>query len=504
MSSGQDLSGILNILSSKVGILIVSIFTTPILVRILGTAEYGKYAFVLSLINITMILINAGIDDGIRKFVSENRDSQKWADGVLSFYTKVGLILATLGALSIIMFNMSGITSRLISSEFILPLYVGGLILFSKQIFSIIRSGLMAMKLERISESLHVIQRVLWIISSIILARLGYGIVGVFMGEVGAVVITSAIGLVFLSRYYDVRSLFQLKSGIVPKRELLRYNSSNIVFILLTASLYHTDILLLQPLAGSEETGLYKIALVVAEFLWFVPTALQMFLLYSTSEIWEQGNHSEISEIASRTTRHTIIFTFIIAIGISSLADVFLPLYFGSTYNKSITPLLILLPGALGFAVARPIFAIGQGKGEFRLLILATGSSAIINLALNIFLIPKYGAVGAAAATSIGYGSMVIFHIYVARYIGFNPLSDLRGRKIIATALIISPVIFLLSSLPVPALLRLIIVPPLGFVMYMGMSIRIGSLDEREVLFISKHFPAPLSSIIQRFVHISK
>jgi len=53
------------------------------------------------------------------------------------------------------------------------------------------------------------------------------------------------------------------------------------------------------------------------------------------------------------------------AVGLAALADIAVPIYFGAEAEPAITPLLLLLPGALGFAIARPILAVSQGKERF-------------------------------------------------------------------------------------------------------------------------------------------
>jgi O-antigen/teichoic acid export membrane protein len=65
------------------------------------------------------------------------------------------------------------------------------------------------------------------------------------------------------------------------------------------------------------------------------------------------------------------------------------PLISGEDFERAALPLVILLPGTVGFAVAKPIYAVGQAKGDVRTLIIATLPPAIINIILNVTLIPR-------------------------------------------------------------------------------------------------------------------
>jgi len=108
------------------------------------------------------------------------------------------------------------------------------------------------------------------------------------------------------------------------------------------------------------------------------------------------------------------------------------------------------------------MYAIAQGDGRLRILIIATGSAAVINLVLNLLLIPRYGMNGAAVATCIGYGVMVVLHGTAALQIGYNPFRDLRLKRIGVTAAVAAPLIFGLALIVDGAIVSLLIIPQLA------------------------------------------
>lgn len=489
----DPLRGFLSIFSAKIGTLLLTLLITPILVRVLGSTQYGQYAFLLSLFGVSMIFINAGINDGVRKFVAEDRSSRDWASNVFGFYTRLGSLLAGIGVIIFIFLNISGLTALLIGSEFESYLYLIAFLIVGRQYFIITRSALMGKGLEHISEPLKVIRTAIFGIIGLALAIGGYGVSGILAGDIIASFLVTGLGLYYISKQYDIHLIIRPTIENLPRRELISFNSYTIVLIFLTSSLYHVDILLLQPFSGSTATGYYKAALVIAEFLWLVPTALQNALLHSTSEIWSKQNMSDITGIATCATRYTLVFTLLLAIGLAALADPFLPLYFGDEFTAAITPLWLLLPGAVGFAIARPIFAIGQGKGDLQPLIVATSAAAVINLVLNLILIPSYGMAGAAIATSIGYGSMVGFHGLAARRIGYDPFVDLRLLQILVTAALATPVIFGLAYIIGPRILSLLIVPPVGFMVYLMFTLRTRAIASEEIIPLLERAPSPLA-----------
>nr|WP_303647328.1 polysaccharide biosynthesis C-terminal domain-containing protein [Haloarchaeobius sp. FL176] len=283
---------------------------------------------------------------------------------------------------------------------------------------------------------------------------------------------------------------------------MLTFNNLSVALIVLLTSLYHVDVILLRFYSGEAVTAYYRVSLLFAEFLWFVPLALQTVLLQSTSRLFERERYAQIKAISARITRYTVLLTALLAIGIAGLSPIVVPLLYSQEFTTSLLPLFILLPGAFGFAVARPILAIGQSSGRLNSLVVAAGVAAVLNLVLNVALIPRFGAVGAALATSTAYGSMLALHIWSARRIGFDPFADIRPVRTGVTVLVSAVPILWLSTVVTPDLLAVAVVPPMGLLIYTTVAFVTGALDVAELSHFLRSLPDPLGgwadSIITR------
>ncbi|MCL7419187.1 MAG: polysaccharide biosynthesis C-terminal domain-containing protein, partial [Halalkalicoccus sp.] len=232
----------------------------------------------------------------------------------------------------------------------------------------------------------------------------------------------------------------------------------------------------------------------------------------------------KITALASKATRYTLLLTTLMAIGIAVLATKFVPRYYGAAFEPTITPLLLLLPGTVGFAVARPILSVSHARGDMRVMILATGAAAAMNIVLNVTLIPRFGIEGAAVATSLGYLSLPMFHLFGARAIGYNPLGDIRPIPVSITVAVTGGVLVSLAlgidaligaplatvgvpltgaSLPIDAaLVAFVVVPPAGLLVYGVLTLLTRAIDPSEITQILQGMPGPLSryaSRVQRF-----
>ncbi len=495
--SKRAIRGFLAVISGKLGVTVLGIVITPILVRILGSGLYGDLALLLSVLAVIKTFTHAGTSAGIRKFIAENRNQKNWQEHVFGFYTRFAMFLALMAAVLLLIFGRFGPVESLFGEGFGIYFQFLALVVVANQLFYVMRYTLMSISREHLSESLKVLNRFIYGVIGLSLAYIGYDIAGVLTGTVVAALVCGVGAMWLLRPHINLRSVFSPVPSDFSRRELLSFNVYNTIFVLVTISLYNIDILILQPVAGSEATGLYKAALIVSQFLWLVPKAVQIVFIHSASERWSRGETEEVSQMASVATRFNLAFTLLLMIGLAGLATEFMTLYFGAGFNEAVIPMLLLLPGIFAFAIARPIFAIGQGKGELRILIFATGIAALINLILNIILIPLYGMVGAAIATSIGYGSMLPFHYVAARRIGFDPGRDLRlsriGIAVVITTIAVFGAAFLIDS----RITALVIVPIIGFVVYAIASIKLSVVTADELQNLEQQLPSPLSQIVR-------
>ena len=125
----------------------------------------------------------------------------------------------------------------------------------------------------------------MFFVFAISLAYIGYGVSGVLLGHIIADATITVLGLILLSRHVSLSAIFERTPVKFPRRELLSFNNLSIVYIFLLTSLYHVDVLMLEAFVETEEVGYYKAALVLPEFLWVAPKAVQSVMIQSASEM---------------------------------------------------------------------------------------------------------------------------------------------------------------------------------------------------------------------------
>jgi O-antigen/teichoic acid export membrane protein len=181
--------------------------------------------------------------------------------------------------------------------------------------------------------------------------------------------------------------------------EAIRFGSRAWVGSLARFLNFRTDQLLMGFLASEAALGIYAVAVNASEVLLYLPAATATALLPAAART-EGGLRTEQ---ALRAFRSTALVTAAAALVGALLGPVLLPLVCGEAFEGSVTAFLWLLPGALGFA-AIAVFSYALVASSSPGLS-STGPlvALALGVALDLLLIPRFGASGAAAAASAAF-----------------------------------------------------------------------------------------------------
>jgi O-antigen/teichoic acid export membrane protein len=483
-----------NVLTGRIVSLAIGVVATPLLVRLLGPASYGDYAFAISVLSFTVIVTDVGTSDAVRKFIAELSGDDQTA--AFTFYVRLVGITAVIGAGGIAFAGQIIPSTGLLEQELSGLLAIVSVAVLGRAGFRLFRNILMGLGMERISEPLTVLRRGLAELGAVVLAAGGFGLTVVFSMEVIAGVVTTAIALIVVSRQTQIRVVHSNKLSSVSYRRLAGFSLGSWVITILFTSLYHVDLLFVRVVLDARRTGLYRAALQTAEFVWFVPFALQLVLLQSVSERWSRMSTTETRQLTERVTRYTIAATVLVAIGIGMLSEPFLRVYFGTAF-VSMTPVVaVLLSGVAGFAIARPLIAIVQASGRLRPLLIGSSVVAVINVVGNALLVPRYGVVGAAVATALSYASVLLVAGWALRRNECLPKGRLGLPGTLTAGVVTAFVLGLGRSLPLGSITTLVTLPPIGAGCYVTVLLTTGVFRPTEVDLLIGRLPGPLGRLV--------
>lgn len=232
------------------------------------------------------------------------------------------------------------------------------------------------------------------------------------------------------------------------------------------------DQTMLGYIQNTTEVGYYSQAQKIIKLCLTVVSSFVLVLLPRISSLYKEQNEKEMN----RYFRISLDYLFAIAmpmmIGCLLCADQFVPIFYGSGYNKvsilmKILSVLFIILG-LGQLVGNLLSAIDKQLKST----LATIIGAIINFSLNLFFIKKYSSVGAVISSILAETVVTSIEIYfLSSFFEVSYIVKAFKRYVVPT-IIMGFIVFIISKIEFGnSLVQLLVQVFVGVVVYMSILI---------------------------------
>ena len=217
-----------------------------------------------------------------------------------------------------------------------------------------------------------------------------------FSNALNTIVIT---GILYLA--YNKNDTQSLQFSFSTGKEVLGESYHFILSGLMTAIYGQMSKILLKEMVSSEMVGLFTTASTLCTMWIFVPTAIINSFRPGIMERKEQGNEENYLQSLKRLYSMIIWLCIAVSLAIFLLGGFAINLLYGEEYAGATLPLQILIWSETFSMIgtARGIWILAEKKNKYVKYYLGMG--AVLNVALNILLIPLCGIAGAAIATLV-------------------------------------------------------------------------------------------------------
>ncbi len=194
-----------------------------------------------------------------------------------------------------------------------------------------------------------------------------------------------------------------------------------LITVMLSLFLVRCDIYMLGPMLGMAAVGQVSVATGLAEWLWYVPSILSNLLFAASAA----DARTRRIDVIARATRSLVLFLVPACVVLMCIGKWLVHLLYGPAYLQAGTVFLLLLPGVTALALHLVVDSYFAGSGFPAITIWAPALALGVKVALNLALVPRWGILGAAWATSLVYiGLFAIKAVALSREVSI-PLSAL-------------------------------------------------------------------------------
>ena len=487
MSAKAVSKGIVSVGGWSVAKLATSAIVLPILARLLGIEGYGQYAYYLAVLLLSSQFANVGMMQTMTKRIAERPDDVPWCRAVArsgALINGVGVLIVGTAAGLLIWNSASKGTAALA-----ITVAVVGVLVFDQAWFYS-RGVLHGLRHEERAAVPGIIGVLIAGSLGVMLAMSGMGVVGVFTGLLVANIFVAIACLRAVVRTLARTNPEQPHRVVpLPTPALLQFGLSAMVFSVLNMALCSLDVILVRHLAGEAQAGLYAAATQWSQFVWFIPIAVEGVMLQSTARFWAEGRVGEVTELVSRLLRYVMLGTAFLLLLVFVLGDRIITVYFGPQFSAAAVGLRVLVPGAFCYALARVLWPVIQAGGQGAYLIRVMIAAVLADVILCWVLIPQWGAVGAALATSSAFALVVTGYLWVLSQRQVRSFEGLAVSRLLGLLLGTGVAVAGAAALIADPLLSIVLGGAVGLLLYGSGLFCVGLLHVEELELMVRSLP---------------
>lgn len=182
------------------------------------------------------------------------------------------------------------------------------------------------------------------------------------------------------------------------------------------------DVIMLGGLRGAREAGIYAVAVRASELVPYMMAVAHMTIAPKVSRLHQDGKHEQLQRLTTATAVRVVLATLPLAATLIFGAHILLELFYGSKFADGAVVIQILAISQLIVVGVGPVAVLLTMTKHANLCARAFSVGAVLNISLNAILIPHFGIVGAALATSISTSFSYLSCWYtVRRKLGLRP-----------------------------------------------------------------------------------
>ena len=405
-----------------------------LLARWLGTFEFGIYAYVWVWILLLGIIVPLGFSSAALRFVPDYLAREKWRR-LRGFLKQSYMVVAVVGTLvALIGAGLVFVLRDIIEPYYFVPFLIGLVCVPFSGLLGHLQATARAFGWVRLAYTPDYVVRPLVFIAImawLILAGVTPDATDALWAVVAACLAAALIQSVFvlrriLRRLPATRSVYHTRYWAAVSVPFVMIEGFNLL-------LQNSDVLMIGTLLEPRDVAVYYAAIRTGSLIAFVYFAVSALAVPKFSKIYATGTPEEMQKFVTGIIQLMFWPSVLAAIVLTFLGSFALSL-FGNDFAQGYPVLLVVLVGLLVRAATGPVGYLLNMTGHHMDTMRVYGIMTVINIMLNLLLIPQLGIVGAALSTS---ATIIVTNIWlyflVRRRIGVSsfvfPLRQDVGRK---------------------------------------------------------------------------
>lgn len=251
------------------------------------------------------------------------------------------------------------------------------------------------------------------------------------------------IGLLYLLEMQLISGVhFVLREGVTHLGEVIGFSLPLVLISVFTLIQNFSDRFVLTHLLGLHDLAVYSAAASIVAICSIFYSVLGFTLFPILARLWVRSDVHGCAAMVERALQVFLFFSLPVVLGITAISHILMPLLTTGVYRPGGAVFLLLGAAVVGVGLYQIVLYVPLLAGETSKALKLTLSVAVLNLLLNLVLVPNLGLVGAAASAAISSAVLAAWcHGMVCRMlpirIPWHHLASIGMRAVFSSALLL-------------------------------------------------------------------
>lgn len=374
------------LIGEKIFNMTLSLLTLSLIARYFGPELYGSYNLAVAFVGLFIVFSTLGLETVTVKHIVQ----QKSSEGTVLL---TSIVMRLLGSLVMVIIATIGAMMFYPNDETFMLLVIFIVISYFLNAFTVLEYWAQSYQKSRLTSIVRMLVKVASTIFKICIVVFELDLTYLALNLVVDALLV-AIGFLYVYRKNRV-DVTDWKFSVTCMKDLFSESWYFIVSGALVAVYTQLDKVIMGNILSTREVGIYTAAITLSAMWVFVPQAI---ITSMQPIIMNYKTLNEIKYYQSIEKLYSVIILLSISFGIIIvfLDEFIISILYGNAFSGSAQILTISI-WAVGFSMlgtARRIWLVCEGIQKYAIYFLGIG--AFLSISLNLVLIPKFGAIGAA------------------------------------------------------------------------------------------------------------
>ena len=479
--------------------LVVTLTTTIYIARVIGPTRLGYFNLVLWLVNIAASVGSLGIPLTTFKYIAEFLGAgKKDLARAVFFYS---LRAQTLISSGLTVVSMIAVFTR-VEPEFRLCSAILVLSMVPNMVTFVPSQANTAAENSKLNTRGALAGAVVYVVTVILSLLVGWNLVGIAAGVLLSRVVELVVKITPV-----LKSMESVPRVLLPadvRKRMFTFSSLSSGLMIVQIIVWdRSDIIFLKLLQSDiRQLAFFSVCFSLADRLVLPVQAFANAL--SATQMAEYGrDKARLFRITSLAFVYMLMGVLPIMVGVACIASPFIRVVYGAQYLPAIPVFAIIALMSIPKAVLTPAQTLLYSTEDVGFVLKSGLVAGVLNILLDVILIPKYGAIGAAYANGITQ-TLAVASIWLRVAIRYpvRPDRSILARLSAATAAMAFVVLAIVAS-PLSSPVKLVVAIPAGVIVFLGAG-RVFKIwrhdDRRRLLMVSNMVPLVVRRVFERLV----